>query len=409
HIAYDYIADIMADSVAFKAFDIFSTHSYNETVTEEMEEIVRPYILDPDSIAKWGRKEYWMTESSDIGDEDFHNDIVATNLISRFLADMNHLCSVWSTYRGPYVATSDWKVMCEAGNRGSILLYRAEEQDWRPLLKCYYIMAVNRVFDYGDYGDRSRGCYFRKAHTSLYSGPGHFDEGCPDPNHPYCRREDSTMVLAFGLKAPIYLAAAVNQRDSSWGMAISNYTGDMDPRPWEQIRGPTVYSCTVHVEELVGKGDIVFDAHVCNADTPFIHDMGKVTMHDGDLVTTIRPMTLQTFRSVPGVGPVQARKTPRVAAVAPTLNISTRLQRRSPVVIRFSVTGESSMYPVRIAIFDMRGSLIRQLFSGKAPAGERRVVWDGLGAGGRRVANGSYIVNAQIGGKAHSRAVVLTR
>jgi hypothetical protein len=409
-----YFNTVIADSVALKSITCFATHSYNESITEEVGDIVAPYILDPDTVARWGQKKYWMTESSDYGAEDFRNATVATNNISRFLADMNRLCSAWIHYLGATLANSQWQeILGGDGNQADLLLHREEEQDWRPLLKCYYIMQANRTFDLQ--------CRFRKSHTSLYHpGPSGFNDNChccSDPGYPYCRQEDSTMVSPFGQKPSIYIAAGINPY-GSWAIGLSDYTGNVDSKPWESVRGPTAFACTIHVEELVNSGDIVFKKTICNADsapyssadtTPFIHDLGSVTMHNGDMVTTIRPMTFQTFRSPAHVSAAVPRRASAASAVQKLLNIANGAGRNLPVIIRFTVSGGAPANSVRIAIYNMRGSLIRELFSGKKPLGENRVAWDGLGPDGKPLANGSYLVNLDIGAAMQSRSVILAR
>jgi flagellar hook assembly protein FlgD len=91
------------------------------------------------------------------------------------------------------------------------------------------------------------------------------------------------------------------------------------------------------------------------------------------------------------------------------LTVTNGIGKTTPVVVRFAVGSEASGNPVCIAVYNMRGSLIRQLYSGKAPAGENCIAWDGRGSSGKALANGSYLLNMEIGGKTQSRTVVMAR
>jgi flagellar hook assembly protein FlgD len=91
------------------------------------------------------------------------------------------------------------------------------------------------------------------------------------------------------------------------------------------------------------------------------------------------------------------------------LTIRNRTGKSSPVIIHFSVRIQALAMPVYIAVYTMRGSLVRQLFAGKAPPGDNEVAWDGLGPRGSAAANGSYVVDIAIDGRHQHCAVVLAR
>jgi hypothetical protein len=44
----------------------------------------------------------------------------------------------------------------------------------------------------------------------------------------------------------------------------------------------------------------------------------------------------------------------------------------------------------RLALYDVRGRLVRTLFDGAAPAGRTALAWDGMDTNGRRAAAGAY-------------------
>jgi len=68
-------------------------------------------------------------------------------------------------------------------------------------------------------------------------------------------------------------------------------------------------------------------------------------------------------------------------------------------------------YPerVQLAVYDVRGRLVRQLVDGEQPAGATEIEWDGRDASGRRVAAGVYFFRLRAAGLRHVRPVVLTR
>ncbi len=45
---------------------------------------------------------------------------------------------------------------------------------------------------------------------------------------------------------------------------------------------------------------------------------------------------------------------------------------------------------VQLAVFDLRGRLVRSLVHGVLPAGAHEIIWDGTDEGGRSVASGTY-------------------
>ena len=68
-------------------------------------------------------------------------------------------------------------------------------------------------------------------------------------------------------------------------------------------------------------------------------------------------------------------------------------------------TGEQ----VRIAIHDLAGRRIAQMFDGAAPAGGVRVGWEGRTGSGTDAPAGLYFVRAEVGGRVITRRLVFTR
>jgi hypothetical protein len=59
--------------------------------------------------------------------------------------------------------------------------------------------------------------------------------------------------------------------------------------------------------------------------------------------------------------------------------------------------------PVRVAIHDARGRLVRELWTGELPAGEQALAWDGRDDRGRDVAAGVYLARLQLHGRDSGR------
>jgi hypothetical protein len=64
---------------------------------------------------------------------------------------------------------------------------------------------------------------------------------------------------------------------------------------------------------------------------------------------------------------------------------------------------------VELAVYDVRGRLVRRLVDGERPAGTTEVDWDGRDDAGRRVAAGVYWFRLRAAGLRHARPVVLTK
>jgi hypothetical protein len=63
----------------------------------------------------------------------------------------------------------------------------------------------------------------------------------------------------------------------------------------------------------------------------------------------------------------------------------------------------------RIAIFDLRGALLRTLYRGPLRAGEHRFVWDGSDARGLPLPSGVYFCRVDVPGSSTTRKVVVVR
>jgi hypothetical protein len=78
----------------------------------------------------------------------------------------------------------------------------------------------------------------------------------------------------------------------------------------------------------------------------------------------------------------------------------------SATTIDFAVAERTN---VRIAIYDVKGTLVRSLVSEQLDPGSYPVMWDGTDSNGQEVANGSYIVQMTAGSFNASQKMILNR
>lgn len=77
--------------------------------------------------------------------------------------------------------------------------------------------------------------------------------------------------------------------------------------------------------------------------------------------------------------------------------------------IRFVIPAGWQGQTVTVRVFDLRGRLIKVLYSGPAVPGEHCLVWDGTDEQGQQVASGVYLCVLQIGDKRLQRKMLLLR
>ena len=64
---------------------------------------------------------------------------------------------------------------------------------------------------------------------------------------------------------------------------------------------------------------------------------------------------------------------------------------------------------VTLAIYNLRGRLVRTLAEGPLAAGRHKIVWDGNDSRGQRVASGIYVYRLETNEFAESKKLILTR
>ena len=72
----------------------------------------------------------------------------------------------------------------------------------------------------------------------------------------------------------------------------------------------------------------------------------------------------------------------------------------------FSLAGEAD---VELLVHDVAGRHVQTLASGRFPAGQHAVVWDGLDADGREAASGIYFYGLRVGDSHERRKMVLLK
>jgi len=75
--------------------------------------------------------------------------------------------------------------------------------------------------------------------------------------------------------------------------------------------------------------------------------------------------------------------------------------------VRYVVPGGGER--VRLAVFDLRGRLVRTLIDAPLPAGAGSIVWDGVDDGGRSVASGTYLIQLMAGRETAVQKVTLVK
>jgi hypothetical protein len=76
--------------------------------------------------------------------------------------------------------------------------------------------------------------------------------------------------------------------------------------------------------------------------------------------------------------------------------------------IQFSVGGNQTT-PVEVAIYDLRGKLVRNLWRGPVQPGPQAFVWDGRADGGRAAASGIYLARVSVAGQQQTIKMTLAK
>jgi hypothetical protein len=98
--------------------------------------------------------------------------------------------------------------------------------------------------------------------------------------------------------------------------------------------------------------------------------------------------------------------TPPSIAAAAALGPNAPNPFASSTAIRFEVPRDAE---TDLGVYDISGRLVRSLLNERIPAGSHVVVWDGVGADGRRVRGGVYFTRLKVGGELRSRQIVFVQ
>ena len=99
---------------------------------------------------------------------------------------------------------------------------------------------------------------------------------------------------------------------------------------------------------------------------------------------------------------VEEGTVPRLARLGP--NVPNPFNPRTEISFDLARDGQT-----RLAIFDVRGMLVRQLVDADLPAGLHTAVWDGKNDSGRAVSSGTYLYRLESGQQVLSRKMLLVR
>ncbi len=94
------------------------------------------------------------------------------------------------------------------------------------------------------------------------------------------------------------------------------------------------------------------------------------------------------------------------ARIATVLNPAAPNPFNPQTTLSFSLRAAGS---VNLAIYDLRGALVKQLLMQHMDAGDHNMVWDGLDNGGSRTASGVYFVRFVAGSVTMTQRLVLVQ
>lgn len=186
----------------------------------------------------------------------------------------------------------------------------------------------------------------------------------------------------------ILVATADNDCDVSSRMRITAYMGPTLVGTNTVVPPQGVYpSATLSIAAAGG-----FDRVVVHWDGPGSVCQDYAPIFLADIVTVTRVAPVSVPEGIPG-------ETPRLRAPAPNpFHVATE--------IRFELPREAE---VRVSVFDLSGRAVRTLASGRWPAGEGALTWNGTDDAGRRVGAGVYVVRLDAPGFHEERRIVWTR
>ncbi len=276
-----FIDPLFADGAAWRNLSGIAHHSYFRVLP---------------NVRQWERrrdKEWWMTESSDAGNEQPEDEHRASTILGRFLCDLNAGVDHWLYFIG-------MRRVANAATDSNAHAYLA-----------VYDQATSSVILYLRYH------YFRQALHVLRKGA--VMRRCSSAT-------EGGMFNHLNQNPAINAAVGLNP-DGSWGVNIVNTTGIVGSPHTPNSSPPNLFhpenhfSVTITIEELASVPSTVFSVWRSKAHThfspagtvTFVNGVGTVTVHARELVS------LRSPAASPSIPPAPVGLSARSAINAPVV------------------------------------------------------------------------------------------
>ncbi len=336
----NYARTLRGDSEAWSKLSGFGTHSYGIAMTKDMMDAVG---LD---------KDHWQTESSG----GFQHGP------AHVLSDLNLGITHWFFFFG-YQSGSNCGGEC-------LVNYNGGNPQFEPQ---YY--TITEFAKHFRYGTRMRFC-----ETDMDGEVNRYME---------CNR-------VKGPLPPICAAAGVGL-DGKWVIGVSNQSGcgTTGQYGWPAYAA-TTFDVTIDVQELEGKGELEFDVRRRSMEGPDVLEETTLAMNSGRLVIrNFVPRTIAALRAVEATEEaLEIQKNNH-----PTLSRFGAENLNGLVKVTFTVQEVST---VGIAVYDLKGRLLRSVTAGRLEAGEHAVAVDTRG-----IAAGVHTVACEADGRRHAQSLVI--
>ncbi len=197
------------------------------------------------------------------------------------------------------------------------------------------------------------------------------------------------------------------------GLALSDDPAATAPWPLPDLVLDAGQYLLVWCDDDLAQGPLHADFKLsASGESAVLFLMDDGTLHVVDGVAFGPQATDVAYGRLPdGVGPWQVLDTPTpggsnddATGATPVAARGLVLQGAHPnplssgTTLRFA-TGPGAVGPVRVAVYDLRGRLVREVVRGELPAGDHAVAWDRRDARGRQAPAGVYLVRVTTGGE----------
>jgi hypothetical protein len=206
--------------------------------------------------------QYWVTEASDDGNENGDDPDYACTLLARLLNDVNHRVTDWVYFLGFFWSPN---IMQDGDDAVKLEVYNDATSSIYTSLKYYYVQQFMNTFDYG--------AAFRSCQSAT----------------------EGDMAYSTVLQKPAINAAAAQNPDGSWGIAIVNDTGITNALYGNIYYSATTYNVTVTVSELSSSGVVPFTMYYSQPGSHFLTN-GTVNMTNGAITVEVASTELVSLR-----------------------------------------------------------------------------------------------------------------